>query len=204
MNTTALQVKNVDIGDFCVKLYVKSKCDGFEWVLVSVYGAAQDEHKPMFLLELVRLCENEPLPMLVGGDFKILQKPEEKSNVSYNPRWPIMFNAIIQSLKLREIDLNRRKYTWANRTEVPTYEKLDRILATIEWEQKFSLVMVQAPTRTGLDHTPLFVDSGVQAHLGNKACFSFELSWLQTKGFYEMVAAEWAAIVKGNSSIEVW
>ena len=64
VNTATLQVKNVDVGDFCVNLYVKSKCDGFEWVLVSVYGASQDEHKPMFLSKLVRLCENEPL---LGG-----------------------------------------------------------------------------------------------------------------------------------------
>ena len=132
VNTATLQVKNVDVGDFCVKLYVKSKCDGFEWVLVSVYGAAQDEQKPMFLSELVRLCENEPLPMLVGGDFNILRKPEYKNNNSYNPRWPIMFNAIIQSLELKEIELTGRQYTWANRRDIPTYEKLDRILVTTE------------------------------------------------------------------------
>jgi hypothetical protein len=29
-----------------------------------------------------------------------------------------------------------RKFTWANYAEVPTYEKLDRILVTTEWEQK--------------------------------------------------------------------
>ena len=79
INSTTLHVKNVDVGDFCVKLYIKSKSDGFEWVLVSVYGAAQDDHKPLFLSELVRLCENEPLPMLVGGDFNIIRKPEEKT-----------------------------------------------------------------------------------------------------------------------------
>ena len=66
INTETLQVKNVDVGDFCVKLFVRSKNDGFEWVLVSVYGAAQDDQKPQFLSELVRLCENEPLPMMVG------------------------------------------------------------------------------------------------------------------------------------------
>ena len=43
INMATIQVNNVDVGDFCVKLYVKSKFDGFEWVLVSVYGAAQDD-----------------------------------------------------------------------------------------------------------------------------------------------------------------
>ena len=54
------------------------------------------------------------------------------------------------------------------------------------------------------NHTPLFVDSGVQAHLGNKDRFSFELSWLRMEGFYEMVAAKWAKPVRGITPIEVW
>ena len=111
VNVGTLLVTNVEVGDFCVKLFLKSKRDGFQWVLVSVYGAAQDEHKPQFLSELVRLCENEPLPMMVGGDFNIIRKPEEKNNDNYNPRWPIMFNAIIHSLELKELELSGRQYT---------------------------------------------------------------------------------------------
>jgi hypothetical protein len=45
INTTTLMIKNVQNGDFCVKLYLHSKQDGFEWILVSVYGAAQDSRK---------------------------------------------------------------------------------------------------------------------------------------------------------------
>jgi hypothetical protein len=37
----------------------------------------------------------------------------------------------------------------------------------------FPLVLVWA---SRLDHTPLLINSGEQAHLGNKALFSFELS----------------------------
>lgn len=39
-----------------------------------------------------------------------------------------MFNMIIESLDLREIDLTGRQFTWANSLPVPTYEKLDQIL----------------------------------------------------------------------------
>ena len=82
VNVGTLLVTNVEVGDFCVKLFLKSKRDGFQWVLVLVYGAAQDEHKPQFLSELVRLCENEPLPMMVGGDFNIIRKPKEKTTIN--------------------------------------------------------------------------------------------------------------------------
>jgi hypothetical protein len=93
---------------------MRCKTDGFEWILITVYGAAQDAHKPDFLSELVRMCETKALPMLLGGDFNILRKREEKSNDNYNPRWPFVFNAIIESLDLREIALSGRQFTWDN------------------------------------------------------------------------------------------
>ena len=37
-----------------------------------------------------------------------------------------MFNTMIESLDLREIDLTGRQFTWSNSLHVPTYEKLDR------------------------------------------------------------------------------
>jgi hypothetical protein len=68
-----------------------------------------------------------------------------------------MFNVIIESLDLREIELSGRQYTWANRRNTQTFEKLDRVLASVEWENKFPLVSVRALTRTGSDHTPFLL-----------------------------------------------
>ena len=115
-----------------------------------------------------------------------------------------MFNAIIESLDLREIILSGRQFTWTNRRDTPTYEKLDRILASVEWEQKFPLVSVRALTRSGSDHTPLLIDSGVKAHLGNKSQFSFELYWLRHEGFYDMIAKEWNSVNDGRNPMEQW
>jgi exonuclease III len=190
INADTLSVQNIVTGDRCVKFYVTSKNDNFKWVLVAVYGAAQDEQKPEFLAELVRICEDEPLPMIVGGDFNIIRRKEEKNNENLNARWPFIFNAIIGSLDLRELTLSGRQYTWASQRDSPTYEKLDRILASVEWEQKFPLVSVRALTRSGSDHTTLLLDSGDQAFIGNNANFSFELAWLKIDGFFEMVARE--------------
>jgi hypothetical protein len=67
INTTTLLVNKFSNGDFCVKFKVRSKIDGFDWILVPVYEAAQDEKKPEFLSELVRTCDNETLPLLIGG-----------------------------------------------------------------------------------------------------------------------------------------
>ena len=84
INTASLHVKNIVTSDHCVKLHLRFKLDGFEWALVAVYGAAQDAQKPEFLSELVRICESEPLPMLIGGDFNIIRHREEKNNDNFN------------------------------------------------------------------------------------------------------------------------
>ena len=158
-------------GRFPVKFRVRSKADGFNWALVAVYGAAQPELKPEFLADLVRICGSEQLPILVGGDFNIIRRIEEKNNDNFDGRWSFMFNTIIESLDLREIELSGRKFTWANTLPNPTFEKLDRVLASVKWEQKFPLVIVQVLLHAISDHTPLLVDFSEATHVGNKNTF---------------------------------
>ena len=107
-------------------------------------------------------------------------------------------------MDLREIELSGRKFTWANSLSNPTFEKLDRVLASVEWEQKFPLVTVQALSRAISDHTPLLVDSGEPTHVGNKNNFSFEVSWFEREGFLDLIAREWAKVSGGRSPIERW
>jgi hypothetical protein len=35
---------------------------------------------------------------MVGGDFNIIRRKEEKNNDNFCARWPIIFNAIIENL----------------------------------------------------------------------------------------------------------
>jgi len=97
---------------------------------MAVYGPAQEEFKTPFLTELVRACQQNPLPTLIGGDFNIMRNSREKNNDRFSDRWPFLFIAVIDSFDLREIDLIGRQFTWANSLPHPTYEKLDRVLMT--------------------------------------------------------------------------
>jgi exonuclease III len=102
---------------------------------VAVYGSPQPDQKENFLAELVRMCSHENLPLLMGGDYNILRNPSEKNNSNYSTRWPFLFNAVIDGLNLKEL-------TWANNLAQPTFVKLDRIIITTEWEEKFPLSIV--------------------------------------------------------------
>lgn len=147
INLEVFDIGSIDEGDFYFKFHVRNKSDGFKWILIAVYGAAQAEFKEAFLIELVQTCAKETLPILVGGDFNIIRNPQEKNNDRYDNRWPFLFNTVRDGLDLRELELSNRKFTWANAREEPTFEKLDRILVSTEWEHKFPLSTKQALTR---------------------------------------------------------
>ncbi|KAG2609329.1 hypothetical protein PVAP13_4KG016700, partial [Panicum virgatum] len=130
INLDVLEIGSIEDGDYFVKFRLRNKKDNFHWVLVAVYGAAQPSFKEKFLTELVQACNKE--------------NPSEKNNSRYDDRWPFLFNAIIDGLDLRELEMSGRKYTWANSMPNPTYEKLDRVLVSTEWEQHYPLATIVA------------------------------------------------------------
>jgi endonuclease/exonuclease/phosphatase family metal-dependent hydrolase len=71
--------------------------------------------------------------------------------------------------------MSGRKYTWANSRRIPTYEKLDRVLVSTEWEQNFPLATVVALSREISDHTPLLLDTEEKGAGKDKNSFKFEL-----------------------------
>jgi hypothetical protein len=97
--------------DFHIKFSVQTKEDGFEWVLIAAYGAAQDELKEAFLTEMVQISSSEDKSTLLGRDFNIIRRPSKKNNDRYNDRWHFLFNACLDSLYLRELDLSGRRFT---------------------------------------------------------------------------------------------
>lgn len=204
VNLEFFDVSSIDEGDLYVKFHVRNKENAFQWILVAVYGAAQEEYKEAFLTELVRSCRKESLLILIGGDFNIIRNPSEKNNDKYSDKWPFLFNAVIDSLDLRELELTRRKFTWANALQNQTFEKLDRVLMSTDWEVKFPLAMVRALNRELSDHTPLLLDAGTGTHANKQPLFKFELGWLLRDGFYDLVANVWEKEAKGSTGMERW
>jgi endonuclease/exonuclease/phosphatase family metal-dependent hydrolase len=127
---------------------------------------------------------------MVGGDFNIVRSPSEKNNLRYNDRWLFLFNVVINSLDLRDLELSGRQYSWASNLQTATYEKLDRILVSTDWEIKYPKVNVRASPRSLSDRTPLLLDTGMPSQ-HNSQMFKFELVWLLKDGFFEIVTGIW-------------
>jgi len=203
INLLTFDIGQIDEGDFFTKFKLRQKEDDFKFFLLSIYGPAQLEHKSLFLSELVRVCSNETLPIIMGGDFNIIRSLSEKNNANYSDRWPFLFNAVIDSLNLRELELTGRKFTWANNLHNQTFEKLDRILVCTDFESKYPLTTVHALTREISDHTPLLCNTNSSSQTYQHQ-FKFELGWLLRDGFYDMVRDVWNSVVDTGTPIERW
>ena len=111
VNLLSFDIGEIEEGDFLIRFKVRHREDDYKFNLISVYGPAQMDHKAQFLSEVVRVCSKEALPIVIGGDFNIIRRPDEKNNDNYNDRWSFLFNAVIDSLNLREIEMSGRKFT---------------------------------------------------------------------------------------------
>ena len=87
MDLQVFDIGAIAEGDFYVKFTLRCKNDGFKFVLYTVYGPAQYQNKQVFLVELANTCSKESLSYLIGGDFNIMRRPEDKSSgVFVTPR----------------------------------------------------------------------------------------------------------------------
>jgi hypothetical protein len=116
----------------------------------------------------------------------------------------LLFNCVIDGLNLRELEMPGRRYTWANSLPNPTYEKLDRVLISIEWELSHPLSIVVAMPRDISNHSPLLIDIGTPSSSNNQPMFKFELGWLLRDGFMEMVRNVWDSVKNEEESMRCW
>jgi exonuclease III len=127
-------------GKFILQHTLWDKMLSKKWSVLNIYGAAHDDQKDDFLVELAAFCLKNKEPYVVGGDFNILRFSSEK-NKNYHPsRFSDTFNVVIQVNELREVTISRRIYTWLNNHVNPTLEKLNRIPMSKEWELLFPAI----------------------------------------------------------------
>jgi len=179
-----------DSGEFFQSMVLKNVEDDFKWELVNTYGPVQDEKKVGYLQELLVKTQSNNLPTIIGGDFNLVRKAEDKSSGNVDGRFMRAFNDFILDSNLMELQKIGSKYTWSNKQLSPIFSNLDRVLVNNEWEDKYPLIRVQTYTRIGSDHNPLIVDIGAQ-ELQAIRYFRFDPTWLTQTGFKNWVRERW-------------
>ena len=161
-----------------------------KWNFMNIYGAAQEEHKREFLIELAGFCSKHKVPFLAGGDFNIIRFSSEKNKVTSLSKHSRIFNNIISTYELIDIPMTGGRFTWSNNHADPTLERLDRFLMSKDWEDCFPEVYVFKLPRELSDHNPLIL-STQRAVQHRKLSFKFELAWLKDPNFLPLVKSIW-------------
>ena len=199
-----LEVISWTPGRFCLQANLYDVKLKRVWAIITVYGAAHDDSKDDFLIELASMCSRTQVPHIVGGDFNILRGNGDKNKTMSRSPYVDKFNSLINSLCLREIHMGGGKYTWTNNQKHPTLEKLDRVLMSFEWEDLFPLVTVRKLVRDVSDHNPLLLSSGAKKlDTPHQREFRFELSWLRDENFYPTAKRIWEQPVRATDPIDV-
>jgi exonuclease III len=84
VDLSVFDIGAINEGDFYVKFTLRYKSTDFKFVLYSIYGLTQSQNKGAFLTELANTYSKENLPFLIGGDFNIMRKPEDKSSGDFD------------------------------------------------------------------------------------------------------------------------
>ena len=187
-----------------MKTEVWDKSKKLNYCVLVVYGSAHEEHKVEFLTELSDMCGNITYPYIVGGDFNILRYAREKNKRTRTSHASDLFNYIINTFCLREVDMNGGLYTWSNKQQNPTLEKLDRVLMSSSWERQFPLTFVRKLVKEISDHSPLILNTDdFLPNPGHQRDFRFDLNWLKNPEFITLVAKVWLKPVNSKNPIDV-
>lgn len=81
-------------------------------------------------------------------------------------------NALAE-LELLDIHLHGRRYMWSNESEDPTLVRLDRALASLDWEERFPACHLQAMASDASDHCLLMLHTNLA--MTTKPRFHFEI-----------------------------
>jgi exonuclease III len=116
-------------------------------------------------------------PWLIGGDFNLIYKVEDKKNNNLNRAMMGRFHRLINDLSIKEVPLVRRKFTWSSSVSdsSSTLVKLDWVFCSVEWEDVFLNCLLQSAATDDSDHCPLVLGL-VDGHPGKKR-FRFECFW---------------------------
>jgi exonuclease III len=131
--------------------------DGTPWWLTGVYGPQLDNLKILFLqeLQMIRnLCRG---PWMIGGDFNLIYKAEDKNNGNLNKTMMGRFRRLLNELKLKELPLLGRKYTWSNERFSPTLVRLDKVFYAADSETLYPNSVLQSSASMISDHCPLLL-----------------------------------------------
>lgn len=148
---------------------------------------------------LAQIGNTNQLPWLVSGDFnEIISLSEKIGGREEDTTGMHDFHNFIHDTGMIDAGFFGNPYTWCNnrRSATRIWQRLDRALISIAFQNSFPALKIYHLSRVGSDHTPLcfcFLDIGAAP----KSRFVFQRIWVDHSDFQQMVAHTWSKTYSG-------
>ncbi|XP_075099497.1 uncharacterized protein LOC142176265 [Nicotiana tabacum] len=174
-----------------------------EFVLTLIYAKCDAIERIELWDSLYAMARDMDAPWLVGGDLNVIRDEKEKFGGI-----PVSLNEIddfrhcINTCNLFDLGFKGSIFTWWNgrAEEDCIFKRLDRCLANIEFQQKFPGIEVQHLSKTGSDHSPMFLKCDIETPPIKKH-FKFLNFFGEHTTFKDVVKENWSADFSANPFI---
>ncbi|XP_070013578.1 uncharacterized protein [Nicotiana sylvestris] len=174
-----------------------------ELVLTLIYAKCDAIERIELWDSLYAMARDMDSPWLVGGDFNVIWDEEEKFD-----GLPVSLNEIddflqcVNTCNLFDLGFKGSIFTWWNgrAEEDCIFKRLDRCLANIQFQQTFSGIEVQHLSKTGSDHSPMYLKCDIETPPIKKP-FKFLNFWVEHATFKDVVRDNWTADFSANPFI---
>lgn len=124
----------------------------------------------------------------MGGDFNEIRSLGERKGCTRRDKGMLEFNNFIEELELFDVPMHGRQFTWSNSEDGGRWNRIDRVLLSSEWIEKFKLKLWGLP-RGVSDHCPLLLMEDGR-DWGPKP-FRFINAWLLHPDFMSFIKKSW-------------
>ena len=198
--------------DFSLGTFSPNHIDGImnkgkedEWRFTGFYGESETANHHLSWSCLRSLKRRNSIPWLCAGDFNEITRSHEKVGGRQRPaRQMEDFREVLDECSFRDLGFVGGKFTWCNGhpNGFTIWERLDRVVATIEWLDKFPATKVVHLECGSSDHKPILICLNGIPKPRNKP-WRFEHMWLEEEGCRDTVESAWLFDAPGQAMSRV-
>ncbi|EOY34748.1 Uncharacterized protein TCM_042328 [Theobroma cacao] len=150
---------------------------------------------------LRRLAADIEVPWLVGGDFNIILKREERLYGSAPHEGSMEdFASVLLDCGLLDGGFEGNPFTWTNNR---MFQRLDRVVYNHQWINMFPITRIQHLNRDGSDHCPLLISCFI-SNEKSPSSFRFQHAWVLHHDFKTSVEGNWNLPINGSGLQAFW
>jgi hypothetical protein len=133
----------------------------------------------------------------------LVRNQREKSNNIVNYAHTMAFNDLINRWGLIDYKDPNRTFTWSNHQKQPIMARLNRFLASVDWDLKYPLSRLVILPKSVSDHNPVQITFGLKTQ-GKEPLFRFEKWWLDMEEFPNVVQKAYDIDCPESDPVSVW